>query len=66
MKNCLKNFYWISIEGTDGVGKTSLIKKLKKTLKNKHKNLNIIIIDEFSNSEIGKIIKSIIKKKIFF
>jgi dTMP kinase len=66
MKNCLKNFYWISIEGTDGVGKTSLIKKLKKTLKNKHKNLNIIIIDEFSNSEIGKIIKSIIKKKYFF
>lgn len=60
-----KNYFWLSIEGTDGVGKTTLLEKLETFLK-KQKEINFAIIKEFSSSKIGLLIKDIIRRKKFF
>lgn len=61
-----KNFFWISIEGTDGVGKTRLSEDLYKYLTKKYTDKKLIFINEFSNSPIGILIKRIISEKNFF
>jgi len=60
-----RNYFWLSIEGTDAVGKTTLIEKIEVFLSNQKKT-NFVIIKEFSNSKIGNLIKDIINKKKFF
>ncbi len=60
-----KNYFWLSIEGTDGTGKTTLLEKIEAFLSNQKKT-NFAIIKEFSNSRIGNLIKDIINKKKFF
>ncbi len=64
-KIILKNHFWLSIEGTDGVGKTTLLEKIEKFLNNQ-KKINFAIIKEFSNSPVGTLIRNIISKKKFF
>ena len=65
-----KNYLWVSIDGTDAVGKTTLIKKLKKLLNKEIKNTNldieIVATKEFSDSETGLFIEDLIKKRRFF
>jgi len=60
-----KNYFWLSIEGTDAVGKTTLIEAIEKFLQ-KQKKINFIIIKEFSNSPLGNLIRNIINRKKFF
>ncbi|GBD34186.1 Thymidylate kinase [bacterium HR34] len=60
-----KNYFWISIEGTDAVGKTSLLNEIGTFLRNQRK-INFAIIKEFSNSALGYLIQEIIKEKKFF
>ena len=60
-----KNYFWISIEGTDAVGKTTLVEAIKKFLQ-KQKKINFVIIKEFSNSPLGNLIRNIINRKRFF
>jgi thymidylate kinase len=50
-----RNYFWLSIEGTDGVGKTTLLEKIEIFLSNQ-KKINFAIIKEFSNSKIGNLI----------
>ncbi|MBI5913189.1 deoxynucleoside kinase [Candidatus Azambacteria bacterium] len=59
-------FFWINIEGTDGVGKTTISRKLRDHLQELYPNEKFILFNEFSNFEIGKIIKRVIKKEKFF
>jgi thymidylate kinase len=58
-------YFWLSIEGTDAVGKTTLIKKIEVFLK-KQKKIKFAILKEFSNSKVGNLIKQIINKERFF
>jgi len=58
-------YFWISIEGTDAAGKTSLLNEIEIFLK-KQKGMSFSILPEFSNSKIGNQITAIIKKKRFF
>jgi thymidylate kinase len=60
----LKNYFWISIEGTDSVGKTTLLKEVVNFLRKK--KLNCAAIKEFSDSSLGNLIKNIIKRNKFF
>lgn len=57
---------WLAIEGTDAVGKSLLAQELFSWLKNKHPETNPILIDEFSSTPVGKLIKEIINDKTFF
>ena len=59
------NYFWISVEGTDAVGKTSLVRKISHIMRGK-KNLEVVTIKEFSKSKVGRLIKNIIKKQRFF
>ncbi len=65
MKKFKRNYFWLAIEGTDGVGKISLLKEIEKFLSIQRK-INFAIIKEFSDSQVGDLIKDIIKKKKFF
>jgi thymidylate kinase len=59
------NYFWLSIEGTDAVGKTMLLEEIEKFLRNQ-KKIKFIVIKEFSSSSLGNLIKNIINKKKFF
>ena len=59
------NYFWLSIEGTDAVGKTILLEEIEKFLRNQ-KKIRFIVIKEFSSSSLGNFIKDIINKKKFF
>lgn len=59
-----KNYFWLSIEGTDAVGKTTLIEEIEKFLQNQ--KINFIVIKEFSNSPFGNLIKHIVNTRRFF
>lgn len=59
------NYFWLSIEGTDAVGKTMLLEEIEKFLRNQ-KKIKFILIKEFSESSLGNLIKDIINKKKFF
>lgn len=61
-----KKCYWISIEGTDGTGKTTLSKKLFNYLVKKYPQKKFIFLNEFSDSKLGNLVKSIIKSETFF
>jgi len=56
------NYFWLSIEGTDAVGKTTLLERIETFLRNQRK-INFVIIKEFSDSPFGVLIKKIIKEK---
>lgn len=58
--------YWISIEGTDAVGKTSLVKALSQKLSVIYPEIRTVTMPEFSSSPVGVAIQSIIKEKTFF
>lgn len=58
--------YWINIEGTDAVGKTSLVKALSQKLSVVYPEIKTVIMPEFSSSPIGVAIQAIIKEKAFF
>lgn len=61
------SYFWLSIEGTDCTGKTSLIKALNQGLSRELKLQNDFrTVQEFSNSRAGFLIKDIIKKNNFF
>jgi len=60
-----KNYFWLSVEGTDGAGKTSLLKEIERFLYTQRK-INFSIIKEFSDSSVGILIKKTIKEKNFF
>jgi len=61
------NYFWLSVEGTDCTGKTSLIEALNQNLSKELKSRNnFITVQEFSNSRTGFLIKNIIKKNNFF
>ena len=60
-----KNYFWLSIEGTDATGKTSLLKEIEIFFK-KQKITNFAIIKEFSDSPFGALIQDITHKKKFF
>lgn len=62
----MKKYLWISIDGTDAVGKTMLTRKLVEYLKRKYPRKKFISLKEFSNHETGIVIKKIIKKRNFF
>ncbi|GEM_PF-7071755 len=55
-----------AIEGTDATGKTRLTHELFSWLRNKHPEANPILIDEFSTTPVGRLIKKIIDDKNFF
>lgn len=59
-------FIWISIDGTDGAGKTTISKKLHCHLQKLYPNKKFILFNEFSSFETGKAIKRIIRKEKFF
>ena len=59
------NYFWLSIEGTDAVGKTMLLEEIEKFLGNQ-KKIKFIVIKEFSSSSLGNLIKDLISKKKFF
>lgn len=62
-----RNYFWISVEGVDGAGKTRLIKEIAPFLHKKYgKRFRIFLINEFSCSPFGELIKQIIAKKRFF
>lgn len=58
--------YWINIEGTDAVGKTSLVKALSQKLSVIYPEIKTVTMPEFSGSPIGVAIQAIIKEKTFF
>ena len=58
-------YFWLSVEGTDAVGKTTLVKKIEAFLK-KQKKIKFAILKEFSNSKVGNLTKQIIDKERFF
>jgi thymidylate kinase len=58
-------YFWLSVEGTDAVGKTTLVKKIEAFLK-RQKKIKFAILKEFSNSKVGNLIKQIIDKERFF
>ncbi|MGI5826641.1 MAG: dTMP kinase [Patescibacteria group bacterium] len=57
---------WLAIEGTDAVGKTQLTHELFSWLKSEHPEINSVIMDEFSSSPVGRLIKEVINDKTFF
>ncbi|MBU4347182.1 deoxynucleoside kinase [Patescibacteria group bacterium] len=60
-------FFWICIEGIDATGKTTMSKQITKLLKQKYgHNYQIILLNEFSNYQTGKLIKQELNKKFFF
>lgn len=58
--------YWINIEGTDAVGKTSLVKALSQKLSVIYPEIKTVTMSEFSSSPVGVAIQAIIKEKTFF
>lgn len=60
-----RNYFWLSMEGTDGAGKTTLIESIETFLSNQ-KGIDFAIIREFSNSPVGALIKNIISETKFF
>lgn len=56
----------MAIEGTDGVGKTSLTREITFSLKSPHIGKECILLDEFSSSPIGRALSKIIEEKTFF
>lgn len=61
-----KKYFWVAIEGTDGVGKTFLSKKLYSYLRSHYKDKKFVLFSEFSDSKIGRLIKNEIRHKNFF
>jgi len=59
-----RNFFWVSIEGTDCVGKTFFSKKLSEYFQKK--GTICLMNDEFSNSGIGNFIRNTVEKENFF
>lgn len=59
------NYFWLSIEWADAVGKTKLLEEIEKFLRNQ-KKIKFKIIKEFSNSSLGNLIKDTVNKKKFF
>ncbi len=57
---------WLMIEGTDAVRKTRLTHELFSWLRNKHPEANPTLIDEFSTTPVGRLIKKMIDDKNFF
>jgi len=44
------NFFWLSIEGTDGVGKTTVSRKLFSLIRKNHPDHLVVFLKEFSSS----------------
>lgn len=59
-------YLWFSIEGTDGVGKSSVLHAIKKLLQERDNEFEIIFLDEFSQSSVGDLIRQIINTNRFF
>lgn len=57
---------WLAIEGTDAVGKTLLTHELFLWLKSEHPEIDSVMMDEFSPSPVGRLIKEVINDKTFF
>lgn len=57
---------WLAIEGTDAVGKTQLTHELFSWLRNEHPEIDSMMMDEFSSSPVGRLIKEVINDKTFF
>lgn len=57
---------WLAIEGTDAVGKTQLTHELFSWLRNEHPEIDSMMMDEFSSSPVGRLIKEVIDDKTFF
>jgi thymidylate kinase len=68
MSNFLSDkFFWICVEGIDATGKTTMSKQITKLLKQKYgHSYQIILLNEFSNYQTGKLIKRELNKKFFF
>lgn len=57
---------WLAIEGTDAVGKTQLTHELFSWLKNEYPEVNPTLLDEFSSSPVGRLIREVVNDKTFF
>lgn len=57
---------WLAIEGTDAVGKTQLTHELFLWLRSEHPEIDSMMMDEFSSSPVGRLIKEVINDKTFF
>lgn len=57
---------WLAVEGTDAVGKTQLTHELFSWLRNEHPGIDSMMLDEFSSSPVGRLIKEVINDKTFF
>ncbi len=61
-----ERYLWVSIEGTDAVGKSSLLQELKKQLEAESNEFMTVFLDEFSDSPVGDVIRNIIRDHRFF
>ena len=61
-----EKYLWVSVEGTDGVGKSTLIREIAQSLQSTQPHVRILVLNEFSRSPIGEVIQKIIDTHRFF
>lgn len=61
-----EQYLWVSIEGTDAVGKSSILQAMKTQLETTSHEFTVVLLDEFSDSPVGDVIRNIIRYHRFF
>lgn len=61
-----EQYLWVSIEGTDAVGKSNLLQEMRRQLEAASHEFLAVFLDEFSDSPVGDVIRNIIRYHRFF
>jgi len=61
-----KKYFWITIDGTDGVGKTTVSQSLADLFRVRFKNkIDVVCLPEFSQTVVGDLLRKLVSKYQF-